>query len=299
MRKKFVFAISLVMATALGVWAQQPVSVTTAYGQFTFDATVSSERYLGQKLKGAIVNNTTKDWMDLEFAVIYYDSYGNKVDTLIGDTIRVAELKKGASYALGHGSGEPIFIRGAGNRETPIVRYEVSLKEGTIQAKYSFALLKKTLARTGKPSIVESSDLDFSDDLTGFVFSISKRQFGFVLQNKTDEPIEIDWNKVAFVDVIGESHKVMHSGVKYIGRNEPLAPTTIPPSAKLEDIVSPSDYVYYSEGKYGGWRELPLFPDGDKALAFKGQTFTVFMPVRVNGTVKNYSFKFKITDVAL
>jgi hypothetical protein len=126
---------------------------------------------------------------------------------------------------------------------------------------------------------------------------VSKQQLGFVLKNKTDEPIEIDWNKVAFVDVTGESHKVIHSGVKFNERSQPLVATTIPPSARIEDIVFPSDYVYFREGQYGGWSEYPLFPDGEKAAPYKGQIFTIFMPMKVNGVVKNYSFKFKITDV--
>lgn len=293
------FLVALITIVAVGLWGQQPLVVKTPYGEFTFDATVTNEKYLGHKLNGTIVNNTTKDWLSLEFVLVYYDASGNKVDAIVGDTVRVPELKKGASYSIGSGYGETILGRAARGREAPIVRYEASFKDGTVQAAYAFALVKKSLAKTGKPTFTESTELESSDDLADFTFSISKQQFSFVLKNKTDEPMDIDWNKVAFVDIGGESHKVMHSGVKYIARNEPLAPTTVPPSAKLEDIVFPADYVYYSEGEYGGWRELPLFPDGEKALALKGQTFSVFMPIRVNGTVKNYSFKFKVADVVL
>ncbi len=298
MRLKLLFIPALIAVATLGLWGQQPQLVTTPYGEFSINATVTNEKYSGHKLKGTITNNTSKDWMGLEFSVVYFDASGNKVDTIGGETLRIAELKKGASFSIGYGYGQTIVGRHLGS-DTPIARCEASFKDGTIPAAYSFALLKKSLSKTGKPTFSESTELAYSDDLADFSFSVSKRQFSFVLKNKTDEPMDIDWNKVSFVDIGGESHKVMHEGVKYIARNESLAPTTVPPSAKLQDIVFPADYVYYSEGEYGGWRELALFPDGEKALALKGQTFTIFMPVRVNGAVKNYSFKFKISDVTL
>jgi hypothetical protein len=300
MKPKLILSLVVIFVAGTAMFAQEHAAVTTPYGQFTFNATVEVKRYLGQTLKGTIINNTTKDWMKLEFAVDYYDKSGKKIDVLIGKTVVVPELKKGDSYSIGHGFGEMIVSQNSGRREAPIVRYEVTFKGGTIPATYSFVLLqKKVTAKADEGGLIESPDLQYSDDLSRFVFSISKRQIGFVLQNKTDDPIEIDWNKVAFVDVSGESHKVMHSGVKYVNRNESLAPTTIPPTAKLEDIVFPTDYVYFEEGEYGGWRETPLFPDGDRAASLKGQTFVVFIPMRMKGVVKNYSFRFKIADVIL
>jgi len=285
---------------AMRTIAQQPVTVTSPYGTFTFQTTVETERYLGHKLKGTIVNETTKDWLNLEFDVTYYDLSGQQLDTIVGNKILVPELKRGTSYSLGSGYGETILTTDSKARGKPIARYQVILKQGTLAATYMFALVQnKSGPEAKQTNSIQSGDLQFSDDSCRFTFSISKLQFAFVLYNRTDDPIEIDWNKVAFVDTGGESHKVIHSGVKYVNRNEPLAPTTVPPSAKLEDIVFPADYVYFIEGEYGGWREAPLFPDGDKAPAFKGQTFRLFMPAKVKGGVKNYSFIFRIADVTL
>lgn len=146
-----------------------------------------------------------------------------------------------------------------------------------------------------KPTV--SKELIYEDHFLKIVFSITKKQIGFILQNKTENPIKIDWNQVSYVDVLGESHKVMHSGVKYTDRANPQPPTVVPPTAKLEDIVFPIDYVYYSSGKYGGWREIPLFPEAPKAKLFKGRSFSIFMPLEISGVNKNYLFSFKIEDV--
>ena len=65
--------------------------------------------------------------------------------------------------------------------------------------------------------------------------------FTMSLNNKTDNPIKIDWNQVSYVDISGMSHRIIHSGVKYIGRENPQSPTIIPPTAKIADIVFPTD----------------------------------------------------------
>lgn len=274
-----------------------PCVVNTKYGQFLLSARIVSEKYGLPKLKGEIVNNTRKDWLGLEFKLAYYDASGTRIETIF-KPVYVGNLEKGASYSLGSGYGEQIIPRNSPFESGPhITRFAVTFVNGKVPAKYAFLLVKKTPSKAAEPKAAESPELVYSDDFTDFKFSISKTQFGFVLRNKSEEPIQVDWNQVAYVDVSGESHKVIHSGVKYIDRDKPLAPTTVPPSAKIDDILFPADYVYYSEGEYGGWRELPLFPDGDNAELYKGKTFTVFMPLKVNGVVKNYTFKFKIASV--
>jgi hypothetical protein len=86
----------------------------------------------------------------------------------------------------------------------------------------------------------------------------------------------------------------MHEGVKYINRNEAQPPTIIPPTAQIEDIVYPTDYVNYEEGQNGGWREDLLFPDAPSASKFKGQVIGVYMPLQVNGVAKTTSSRFRL-----
>lgn len=276
--------------------SQGRVLVDSPHGQFAFDVALVKDYGLS-KIKGRVTNNTTKDWLKLEFGIAYYDSSGRAIETF-ADKWVFFDLKKGASQELGSGMGETILAKDLTQREVSISRFEIKFLDGTFPAIYTFVLLKRLHPKTGQSEFAESSELTLSDESISFSFSIAKGQVAFVLENKTDEPIEIDWNKAAYVDVSGRSHKVMHSGVKYIEREKPMAPTTVPPSAKLDEILFPSDYVEYSE-VFGHWRELPLFPDGDEAKTYEGKTFSVFLPLKFKGSEKNYSFRFKVSAVQL
>jgi len=75
------------------------------------------------------------------------------------------------------------------------------------------------------------------------IFFITTDEFGFVLKNETKNPLKIDWDSVSYVDYFGESHKVIHSGIRYIDRNNHQTPTIIPPTSKLTDNIIPIDYI--------------------------------------------------------
>ncbi len=275
-----------------------PCQVGTEYGEFVFNAHLDRERRIGS-LKGQIVNNTSKDWVGLTFRVTYYDWMGASIET-VRDTIHVGSLKQGESYSMGMGRGESILLKDP-DRVSGISRFSFSLADGTISASasYTFVLLNEAPTESAHPRVLESTRLARSDDATDFAFTISKAQLGFVLRNKSDQPIQIDWNQVAYVDVTGESHKVIHAGVKYIDRDKTLAPTTVPPSAHIKDTIFPADYVHYTGGEFGGWMEDPLFPNGKAADSYKGKTFVVFIPLKVGSSQRTYTFKFKIADVQL
>lgn len=248
---------------------------------------IVTERFLGPKLKGDVINNTTKDWNEVVFQVELYDQFGNKLKGYTGEdfTFKIYNIKRGETKSIGYGYGESFL----GIRDAIISRYDIRFKSGEYPAKYVFEMIKPA----------QSRELAFKDKFINIQFSISKRQIGFALQNKTENPIKIDWNQVSYIDVLGETHKVMHSGVKYIDREKIQAPTVIPPSAKIEDIVFPSDYVYYISGEYGGWCKVPLFPEAPKAKLYKGRSFSIFMPLQINEVLKNYLFTFYIRDVEL
>jgi hypothetical protein len=157
-------------------------------------------------------------------------------------------------------------------------------------SKYTFKMLKPK----------ESDDLVFEDDALRIVFKLERHRLEFSLLNKTDSPMKLDWNQMSYVDPESGSHKVMHFGVRYIERDKALAPTVIPPSAKVDDEILPTDLVHYEQyGWNKGWNKKPLFPKPEKkeARALIGKTFSAFMPVEINSTTKNYNFVFQITDI--
>jgi len=268
--------------------AQEIIKITLEEGDFIIkNLSVTKDKFGSQRLKGQIINNTSKDWAEVTFQVYLFDSSGNKIGTgLFEDEVTISGIKRGEEKPIGV-LGEGEFLLGL--KGITVTRYEVSFKKGMYPAKYNFIMIKP----------VENKELSFEDDGIKILFSISKREIAFILQNKTNNPIRIDWNQISYVDYLGKSHRIMHSGVKYIDRDNSQAPTIVPPTARIEDIVFPTDYIYYSSGKYGGWREIPLFPEAPEAKLFKERDFSIFMPLEVNGIVKNFFFTFKIENIEL
>jgi hypothetical protein len=149
---------------------------------------------------------------------------------------------------------------------------------------YVFALVKPK----------ESDRLALEDDSIRIAFAVVESQIQFSLQNKTESPIEINWDQSAFIDFSAQSHRVIHAGIKWNDREKPQAPAIVPPTARISDIIYPADYAEWSGSD---WLHKPVVPPAE--LAYKGQTFSVFMPLKINGEVKNYLFTIKVADVLI
>lgn len=194
---RLLLLLMLMVAVAAG---QQSVAVPSPYGSFNFVLNLPTGKGLAEKLTGTIINNTSKDWDNLRFNVNYYEPSGKRVDVIVGTSMAVGPLKRGSTTLIGSGYGQAIIARGGGKPR--IARVEISLVSGTILAEYKFLLIRRG---SDQKTLVESEDLQFSDESIAIAFTISKRQMGFVLRNLSEEPVEIDWNKVGFVDIAGES----------------------------------------------------------------------------------------------
>jgi len=137
-----------------------------------------------------------------------------------------------------------------------------------------------------------SEDLAFSDDFIDVLFTIGGTQIGFDIRNKTDSGIKINWDDLSIIYPGGTSSRVIHSGIRLMDRNNPQAPTIIPPNARVSDVLIPSENIYYVSGQYGGWREHSLF--GGDGLSWDGKEFSIYFPLEIKGNKQEYTFKFKI-----
>jgi len=195
----------------------------------------------------------------------------------------------------------------------------------TYRARYSFSLSRverpeKASQQYGPPKIdTLSSNQDyryyFEDELVRVRWAFRSNQMAFSLENKADRPIQIPWDEAAFVDESGRSHRVMHASVKFADREKPQAPSVVPPKELLEDIVAPTDYVRWVEGKRstaGRWEEESLLPDFDfhssslkgeyatfadfenAAKSKVGKTIKIVLPLEVEDVVNTYIFTFQI-----
>src|SRR5882672_5126752 len=77
----------------------------------------------------------------------------------------------------------------------------------------------------------------FEDNMVRILWVVGKTRINFLLQNKTDYSIKIPWDEAAYVDELGRSHRVMHSGVKYTDRDRSQPPSVIVRKGSIEDLV--------------------------------------------------------------
>lgn len=182
-----------------------------------------------------------------------------------------------------------------------VAQYEVSLIE--VQRSLS------AHARFGDMKIAPDPAKRFfmaEDQLLRITWAGPDDQLGFELLNKSDSPVKILWDDAAYVDITGQSRKVIHSGVKLADRHSPQAPSVIPSKGRLNDIVYPSDHISY----YGNWSQRPMFPclreayactDSDRKLvAFHtGLDYRVLLLVQVDKEKYPYIFVFKVNKAGV
>lgn len=156
---------------------------------------------------------------------------------------------------------------------------------------------------------LEEEGLDkyrFEDDMIRIAWVVGSSSLSFVMENKTDHSIRVIWDEAAYVDPGGMSHRIMHSGVKYIDRSEPQPPTVVVRKGKIDDVIVPVDNVYFTGG-YGGWAESPLLPISgytaeqrrQAAYGYVGKSIQVLLPLQIEQVVNDYIFRFRINDVDL
>lgn len=190
-------------------------------------------------------------------------------------------------------------------------KYDISLTEVERPAKAKQRYGNQKIEKVQEEGI---SKYYFEDDMVKILWLPSAYKIAFILNNKTDHSIKIVWDEASFVDTTGGGHRVMHSDVKYTDRNNPQPPTVVVRKGSIEDIVFPTDYVYWKEGYYsryssipGGWQELPLLPSFQsggssaelkaKAEANIGKTLQVLLPLQIEDVLNDYIFSFKVNEV--
>ena len=156
----------------------------------------------------------------------------------------------------------------------------VSYHFGKYPVNYNFVMTKP----------VKSDSLAFQDSNIDVKFDISRRAFNFVIANKTDDGVSVDWDQASFIDTDGKTHKALYGGLG--GSRD--GPRLVPPGAKLEVVEFPGDWVVGDAlgGCKSDWEAL--FPAGDEAKAFSGKVFSFYLPLRIKDASKGYLFSFSI-----
>lgn len=144
----------------------------------------------------------------------------------------------------------------------------------------------------------------YEDDMIKVLWLPLSSQFSFTLENKTTHSIKLIWDETVYVDENGSSSRVLHSGVKYIDRNNSQPSSIVIKKGRIDDLIVPTDNIYYVSGQYGGWRTAPLFKntayteDELNALVKMniGKSVKIYLPIEIEGIINEYIFSFIVKD---
>lgn len=149
-----------------------------------------------------------------------------------------------------------------------------------------------------EPHTTES--MYYEDNTIAIKWSKGIDKMIFILHNKSNRSISINWNNSSWVGTDLKAEKFMHSGVKYINKDEEQANTIIPPNSRIDEIVLPNSSVYFDD--YLGWRNnsLLIFTAKHKAeidniiTQHLEQSIKVLLSIEQGDSKYEYNFSFDL-----
>jgi hypothetical protein len=146
-------------------------------------------------------------------------------------------------------------------------------------------------------SPAQSETLQFRDKNLSVVFSVTDQAFQMQFENLTSAPVKILWAQAQYLDAREQPQALMHSGIRFQDRNNPIPDQIVQPKAVMQVAVFPIRNVVVTGGKppYEIKRLIPI--ESDAAEGLKGKTLTVFLPIGINRAIIPYAFKMQIVDV--
>lgn len=80
-------------------------------------------------------------------------------------------------------------------------------------------------------------------------------KINLTIWNKYTSSIRVLWDEAAYIDVTGNTHRVIHTGVKFTDKEKAQVASVIPAGAKLEDVAVPVECI---ELIGGTWTIIPF-----------------------------------------
>jgi hypothetical protein len=172
------------------------------------------------------------------------------------------------------------------------------------QAKHDFEI-------SSAPKFEQSSadKLTYNDAnlLINFGFEAERRDITLNVLNKSEQVIKLIWDESVFIDMVGQSSRMMQNDVLTINKDGIQPPAVIPSGRRLTSRVHPASNV--KEGAKGFYL-TSLIPglfvtanDGqqDKLIAeakkFKGkEVLEAILVFEIQESKKQYHFKFNLVD---
>jgi hypothetical protein len=171
-----------------------------------------------------------------------------------------------------------------------------SVQGSSVRIKLAKALQYRLKYRLLTP--VRSDELAFQDRILAVRIMPREQHIDLKIDNLTQKPLTILWDTASYTDASSRQHQIIHSGIKLENRAQRVPPQTIPPGGTLQEWVMPESAIEYL-GKKEGYVTKPLFVlDNESALALKGRTVNLFLPVELDrAIIPDYNFSILIEDV--
>jgi hypothetical protein len=145
-------------------------------------------------------------------------------------------------------------------------------------------------------SPVVSQELRFKDKNLSVSFAVGEQGFEMHFENLSPHDVKILWDRAEYTDVSRQSQRLMHSGVRFPDRNNPIPDQFVLSRSSVQETVIPISNVYLLPQRKG-YDIHPLFPlESGVAAGLKGKSVILFIPVEINRQIIPYNFKIEITD---
>lgn len=152
-------------------------------------------------------------------------------------------------------------------------------------------LVKNWDIRMQEPS--PSPNLSYTDEFIDINFTVDDDGITFILKNKTENNIKINFNEVSYLSPEGASLRIVNSSLK-VSKKSAL----VQPGLNISNTLIPSENVFFRGyfSNFGtGLNATSLFPN--YAKTYVGKEFGLYFPMEIKGVKKEYTFKFKINSM--
>jgi hypothetical protein len=141
-----------------------------------------------------------------------------------------------------------------------------------------------------------SDRFTFQDRELSFYFRPTPDALFFQVENRTDKPVWLDWDRCTFTDPLGTSGRAAHSTTTLRERYGTQASTQILGLQRYGDYLFPIDYLI-EQAATDQPVHRALFPEDENAPQYSGREFGTEMTFRIDGQPRTYAFHFRVMSV--
>jgi hypothetical protein len=145
-------------------------------------------------------------------------------------------------------------------------------------------------------SPVASPELRFRDKNVSVSLDVGEHGFEMQFENLSPHDVKILWDRAEYTNASGQTQRLMHSGIRFPDRNNPIPDQFVLSRSSVQETVIPVSNVYVLPERKG-YDIRPLFPlESSVAAGLKGKRVILFIPVEINRQIIPYNFTIEITN---